>query len=92
MTWLEKSFNFLLGCLCLLFALVAAVVLLPLILICFIVIVTPPPFSLITNLVFPIHFFLGPEGAKTCLQALMSAMRYILDKAAGFFRAVHETT
>ncbi len=91
-TWLEKAFNFSMGCLMLLIAALSFVLLLPFIIIFFICLLTPPPFTMIINLIFPLFYFMGPNGARTCLDGLLSALHFLVAKASFFFRTARELT
>jgi hypothetical protein len=86
MQGLARVGNFIIGSFILLLALAAIVILLPLVFLAMLCLFTPSPIAKVINLVFPIFLLMGPDGARTCLDKMLSFMRFLLDKATGFFR------
>ncbi|MDE1901356.1 MAG: hypothetical protein KGI37_06915 [Alphaproteobacteria bacterium] len=87
MQWVRAIFGVTMGCVWLAIGVAAAGALLPVIGLLLICLLVPPPFTMLVNLVFPVFYFIGPNGAHKGLNAMMSALRFILNKAADSFRA-----
>jgi hypothetical protein len=92
MVWLTQCFYFVLGCVFMLIMLATLIVALPFIIVSFICLLTPPPFTMLVNLIFPIFFFMGPNGARKFFDGLLSLIRFFLDKAIDCFRTARHAT